>query len=453
MPSNVVRIYALGDVDLPGRIFSQQKVLLKSQGLWDLFIMETKLLRTVLKMRKQGVRVDRNKLIKTGMELSDESYRLNLLLTKTLGREINPGSNKDLQWVMDKYRLSYPYNPPTELMMSKGIIKGNPKLDKDVLMLYKEHEVVDQILKMRHYGQLNSLFVRPYLNLLVGDRLHADFNTLRSDDSGTITGRFSGSNPNLQQAASKTEEEFGLPSDNIALQGKLIRKCFLPEEGYSWLSKDWSQIEYRIIAHYARGPGADEIRRRYNEDPDTDYHTEIGEMTSLTIRKIIKNLNFGTAYEMGPKTMSVKFGWELDYAKELYNLYHRRVPFIKHTSRLVQNKAIEKGYIVTLLGRRGRLQYKDKSYVMLNKLIQGTAADIMKACMVEADKRGIFEVLPLHATVHDELDNSLPATKEGKEAAKALSNVMENLIKLRVPIKVSTEVGPTWGDTEKVEDL
>jgi len=158
-------------------------------------------------------------------------------------------------------------------------------------------------------------------------------------------------------------------------------------------------------------------------------------------------LNFGAAYSMGAKSMSIKFLWEKEYAKQIYNNYHAKVPFIKYTSNLVSKSAIEKGFIVTVLGRRSRLKSEKLAYQKFNHLISGSCADYIKKTMVCAYKAGIFNTIPLHITVHDELDNSVPHTREGYEAWRELGHIMNNAIPtLRVPIRSSSELGFNWGD-------
>lgn len=467
MPYNVVRPYALGDVDLPGRIFEIQKRQMEEQGLIEIYDLECKVIRVLLQMRKTGVRLDVDRLYRVGMAIKDEVYLKEQKLFKQLGRKVNIKSTKDKQWILDKFGLEYPHNPPTKLMREKGVTKGNPCIDKNVLKSLK-HWSAQAILELTHLKQLDSLYIGPYMDLLVGDRIHCDFQQLRADDSGTVSGRFSGKNPNLQQVSAKKEDEEDVT--NPLLKGKIIRDLFIPEEGCVWNKNDWSQIEYRLISHYAMGPGADLIREKYQNDPKTDYHSEVQRMAGFPMdeeyRKLAKTLNFGIAYSMGPSRMAKTYSWDLEYAKELHTLYHSKVPFVRYTSNRVAAKAKQTGFVFTLLKRRARLdketlkfletrdkQYKDRSYVMFNRLIQGSAADLMKLAMVQAYEKGLFDTLPLHITVHDELDVSMPKTKEGFEVALELKNTMENCVKLRVPIISDAEYGKTWGSLSPLEEF
>jgi DNA polymerase-1 len=441
MPQEVVKTYAPEDGRLTIGVFKEQESILKDQELEDIYRIEMGLYPLLLQMRKNGVRINKDKLTKTGIVLADEGYAIWEELNNIAGFEVNVGSGKDLEKLFNKLNVSIIYNEPTENMLNKGIFRGNPCFNEKALKAMN-HRVSSMILKLRHIKTLLSLFIHPYPDLLVGDRLHCQFNQLKSDDYGTVSGRFSSSKPNLQQV-SDTKEKIG------GLEGKIIRKLFLPEEGCDWLKLDWSQIEFRLIAHYAMGKGADEIRRRYNKDPNTDYHYEVGEMAGIDNRDDSKILNFGTAYGMGVKSMAKNNGWELAYAKEIYNQYHKKVPFIKNSIHRVSSKAKRIGYIKTIKKRRARLYDSNKAYVMFNKLIQGSAADLMKKAMVDAYDAGIFNILIPHLTVHDELDSSMPKTKEGYEAGKELKYIMENCIKLKVPIIADAEIGPNWGEVKE----
>jgi DNA polymerase I-like protein with 3'-5' exonuclease and polymerase domains len=330
-----------------------------------------------------------------------------------------------------------------------GKQRGNPRFDKKTLSRY-DNPLATKILECRHIKTLLSLFIHPYPELMVDDRLHCQFNQLKSDNYGTVSGRFSSSNPNLQQVSAKKEEDI-VESTSSILNGQVIRKLFLPEEGCKWIKYDWSQIEYRLIAHYAIGEGADLIRKRYTEDANTDYHDEMGKLTGIEDRKIVKTLNFGAAYGMGIEKMSETYGWNLEEAKAIYYMYHSRVPFVKETSNRVALKAKKMGFIKTILGRRAHLKSSSKAYVMFNRLIQGSAADLMKLAMVQGYKSGIFNTLYPHLTVHDEMDISEPEIKEGREASKEFKNIMENCVKLKVPIIAEMEIGENWGELEKVK--
>jgi len=451
MPANLVRHYSIEDARLTYLIFKIQQEELVKQNLKEIYDLEMSLFPLLLQMRRQGVRINKEKLTKTGLELADVSYDRQNEINDMAGFEVNPNSGKNLEKLFKKMRLPVQYGDMTSLMIANGKKIGNPKFDKRTLS-NMSNPLSTKILELRHIKTLLNLFIIPYPELMVEDRIHCNFNPLRSDEYGTVSGRFSSSNPNLQQVSGKKEEEEVQYSSEI-LSGQVIRKLFIPEENCYWLKYDWSQIEYRLIAHYAMGEGADLIRKRYQEDPNTDYHTELGLLTGIEDRKIIKTLNFGAAYGMGINKMSAVYGWDLEEAESVYQLYHSRVPFVRETSNRVGLKAKRVGYIRTLLNRRAHLKSRDKTYVMFNRLIQGSAADIMKKAMADAYKAGIFNTLYPHITVHDELDCSVPKTKEGLEAGNELKRIMETCVQLKVPIIADMEIGKNWGELTKIKDL
>jgi DNA polymerase I-like protein with 3'-5' exonuclease and polymerase domains len=132
--------------------------------------------------------------------------------------------------------------------------------------------------------------------------------------------------------------------------------------------------------------------------------------------------------------------------------YLGRLPFIKQTLYAVKGKAEARGYVKTILGRRRRFPVKDFTYKALNAVIQGSAADILKKAMKDSWDAGIYnELVPL-LTVHDELDNSVPNTKHGLEAFREQAHIMENVVKIKVPIIVDSELGSNWGYLETYEN-
>lgn len=450
IPQAVVESYACKDSELTFKIFKKQQEVLKEMELESIYNLEMKLFPLLLKMRKVGVRLNMKKLTTTGIALSDLAFDIQEELNDIAGFEVNPNSANDLEQVFQMLHLPISYGDPTDLMVMKGIFRGNPRFDKNTLGRI-DNPVVKKILELRHIKTLLSLFINQYPELIVDDRLHCQFHSLRSDEYGTVSGRYSSSNPNLQQVSAKEEEDY-LHSNSEILNGMVIRKLFEPEEGCDWLKGDWNQIEYRLIAHYAIGEGAEKIRKRYSEDPKTDYHNELMAMTGITNRKTVKTLNFGAAYSMGYRRMAETYGWNLDEAQEVYTMYHDKVPFIKETSGRVSQKAKRIGFIRTVLDRKARIPSSDKAYVMFNRLIQGSSADIMKKAMVDANEAGLFDILIPHLTVHDELDCSMPRTKEGREAGKELKRIMETCVNLKVPILADFEIGPNWGELTKWEE-
>ena len=451
MPSAAVKKYAELDGMLPLRILQKQLSLLESQNLLELYQLEIDLIPLLLRMRQQGVRLDIPQLKKTAMAVAEEHHNLQQELYEFAGKEFNIGSTPQLSRIFDAHNIPYHRNEPTEYMKAKAFAKGtvalgNPNLDKEALTeLSHQFPICKKILDFRHYDTLINMFLVPYLEFNVNGRLHCQFHPLRSDDYGTVSGRFSSTKPNLQQVPAMSDKEDD--DANESLKGQIIRRLFIPEEGCSWAKLDYSQVEYRIAAHYAIGPGAEELREDYRTNPNTDYHKRIQDKTGFD-RRQCKRLNFGASYGMGRETAAKKFGWTLEEAEMFMEGYHSAAPYLKATRRRVVQTAERRGFIFTLLGRKARVHPSRALHSMFNRLIQGSAADIMKLAMVQAHKKGLFDVLMPHLTVHDEIDVSVPPTKEGDEALKELHYTMEHAIELEVPLKVDCNTGENWSEAD-----
>ena len=424
-----VRDYAIGDVVKPLEIFKKQWVIMKNEDLLTLYHLEMELFPLLLQMRRVGVRIDEKAVSKGIHDLSFFIKEKTYILHKKYGR-FNYRSSKQIAKVLDKLGIDYPSTK-----------KGNPNLDKSSLRLIN-HSISKEILELKEASTVRSnFFINAFTRHNTAGGIHCSFNPMKTENYGTKSGRFSSTNPNLQQIPSR-EETFG----------KLCRSVFIPEQDHTWLKLDYNQIEYRLIAHYAQGKGSENIKRQYNEDPKTDYHEFIMNLTGLN-RKRSKVLNFGMAYFMGADTMSREFNWPKDECLELINTYNKEVPFLKETRSFIVQVAQSRGYIRTLLKRRARvtdeMRIFHKVYSIFSRLIQGSAADILKKAMRDAYKAGIFNTLVPHLTVHDELDNSKPKTKEGNEAVLELKHIMENCIELSIPIIADVEEGPNWGNVKE----
>lgn len=449
-PAALVGPYAESDVDLPLRLATLQKTALADQGLSDLADLENALIPMLLAMRRRGVRVD----LAAGNALND---RLATELA-ALQREhpCDMWAAAQIAARCDALGIDY---PRTE--------KGNPSFTAAWLKV-QERPFLAALNKMRGIDKLRGTFIEGHvLGHLVDGRVHTQFHPLRGDENGTVSGRFSSSLPNLQNIPSR--------DDTLA---PLIRGLFLPDEGERWVRFDWSQIEYRALVHYARGGGADESRRMYCDDPTTDFHRMVSELTGID-RKPAKNINFGLVYGMGVKKMAASLGRSEEATRALFEQYHTTLPFVKATFDAASQAAAQRGYTKTLLGRRRRFELweprqwdKDSeacskeaaeaawgkgirrayTHKALNSILQGSAADIMKKAMVDIWQSGVCDVLgaPL-LTVHDELDWSAPATPEADEALRESQRIMEQCVTLRVPLRAEREEGPNWGNLEAVK--
>lgn len=453
MPHDVVREYAKGDADLTIRIYDAQKPLLERDELTDLYSLECELVRCLLLFRKTGVRMDADRRDRNSLKIQSMIEIEEQKLFAEHG-EFNYGSSKQVADVFDRVGIKYPVNikyadgsSAEGVYLSDvpqdGIIRINPNIDaafyvkhRDAIPLVK---TLYELRRMKHH--LSTFLQGSYVDYVTDDGLiHCSFYNMRNDDFGTRSGRFSSANPNLQQQPSRGVDEYW---------GTVCREVFIPFEDCWWGKADYSQIEYRFLAHFAVGPGSDELRAAYAKG-DVDYHQYIMDLTSLK-RRYAKNLNFGVAFGMGAKKMAEMFGWELDYCYEILRIYHERAPYVKSTVLKVEEVAKRRGYIKTFLKRRSHLVDKSKAYTMFCRLLQGSAADLMKKGMLDAYKAGLFDVLHPHVTVHDEIDVSVPKTKVGIEAYLELKHVMETCLSIRVPIVAELGIGDNWAKAEGKE--
>lgn len=445
MPASVVQEYAKLDGILPSQIFAFQEKELREQELWELFTIECGLMPLLLCMRKHGVRIDVPEFRRKALAVADLSYTLEQTIYEWAHTTFNIASSAQLAKVLMRAGVPVPMREPTELMQRQGKA-GNPRLDKATLQeLAKEYDICAKILELRHYNTLMQMFFKPYRELIHNGRLYCNFHPLRSDNYGAVSGRFSSSRPNLQQVSAQKEEDAEAASEGLS--GQILRKVFVPEDGYLWAKLDYSQVEYRIAAHYAIGPGADAVRRAYNADPNTDYHQHIQDLTGFD-RRTAKRLNFGASYGMGVLSAAKLFGWSVEEAELFLMNYHKAAPYLRITRNRVIDKAERVGYVYTILKRRARTHPSRKVHSMYNRLIQGSAADIMKKAMVDAWQAGLFDALIPHITVHDELDVSVPPTQEGKEALSELKRAMEQCVTLKVPLIVDVHTGQNWSEAD-----
>ena len=469
LPASEVGTYAEKDAELTFELWQHVKKLIVEEDLQDIFNLETDLFPCLVDMRFLGVRVDVTAANQLKKELTKKEESLIHQVQKETGIEPQIWAARSIAKVFEKLNLPFDKTEKTQ----------SPSFTKNFLSNHK-NPIVQLIAEARRINKVNTTFIDTILKHEHKGRIHAEINQIRSDDGGTITGRFSYSNPNLQQIPARDK-----------ILGPMIRSLFIPEEGCKWGCFDYSQQEPRLVAHYALRFGLGSVNKiadSYDTDPSTDFHKIVAEMAEIP-RDQAKVINLGLFYGMGKAKLQAELGVSKDKASELSEKYHARVPFVKQLMNKLMNAAGNKGKIKTLLGRRcrfpryepvlrgddwgkyvpaedhermlelqemgptlldedgndtGKKNYWWKNptrraftYKALNKLIQGSAADMTKKAMLELHKEGITP----HIQVHDELDISVI---NDLEAAK-IKDVMENAVDLRIPNKVDYEYGPNWG--------
>lgn len=482
-PGEIVRSYAISDAVLPLQIMRKQLPLLQAQDLMSLLDLEHRLIPLLLMMRKRGVRVDLEKAQLLSDILGPRITEGKQELYRLCGREINIHAAVDIAPVFDALNISYPTTAKTR----------KPSFTQAWFDV-QTHPIATLLNRVRKDERAKETFIDGYiLNAHIEGRVYGSFHPLRSNDKGTISGRFSSSNPNLENVPTRDKMQLEIAPGVSQSLGKAIRSLFLPEEGEDFCKNDYSQIEYRIIAHYggktiSQDPAvirrvlesAEEVRKAYTDNPDTDFHQWCADISGKD-RTPAKTLNFGKAYGMGLAAIAVSLNMPLKEAKAFATTYNDRVPFIDELLKYVGAVADQRGYIKTILGRRARFDwfepkynygkekpklYEDavkqwgkkgicraKTYKALNALAQGTAADVFKTALVKCMEAGIYDVIgaPLNL-VHDEQDTSRPRTKVALEAHKEMIHIMETAIPFKLPLKVECEVGANWGEVTLEEE-
>ena len=477
LPASEVGAYAEKDAELTFKLWQHVKKLLIEDDCEDIFNLETDLFPCLVDMRFLGVRVDVTRANQLKKELTTQEERLIHQVKIETGVETQIWAARSIQKVFEHLNLPFEKTAKT----------GAPSFTKNFLSNH-EHPVIKMIAEARKINKVNTTFIDTILRHEHNGRIHAEINQIRSDDGGTVTGRFSYSNPNLQQIPAKDPNT-----------GPLIRSLFLPEEGCKWGTFDYSQQEPRLVTEYALRFGlasVNKIADAYDNDPKADFHQTVADMAKIP-RGQAKVINLGLFYGMGKAKLEAELGVSKDKAKELFDTYHGKVPFVKQLTNQLMSAAQDNGRIKTILNRKCRFPkyepilkgsnwgtfvpaqdhermlelqamgphelddegnvIKDKdgnpktnywhenghrrafTYKALNKLIQGSAADMTKKAMLELYKQGITP----HIQIHDELDISIPLGE--KDNSKDIIRIMEKAVTLQIPNKVDYESGPNWG--------
>ena len=449
LPAMYVGNYAEKDAELTLELFKVLSREISKQNLTNIFDLETQLFPCLIDMKFKGVCVDVERAHKLKKELSQQEELLLEEVKKQTGIDVQIWAARSIAKVFDNLSLSYARTEKT----------NSPSFTKNFLSTH-QHPIVKNIAKAREINKAHTTFIDTILKHQYRGRIHADINPIRSDQGGTVTGRFSYSNPNLQQ----------IPARNKDL-GPMIRSLFIPEKDHKWGCFDYSQQEPRLVVHYAATTepicfdnSVSNIVEKF-KDNSVDFHQTVADMANIS-RTQAKTINLGLFYGMGKAKLQAELGLNTkDEAEDLFNQYHQNVPFVRDLMNYTSKTAQTSGSIGTLLGRRCRfnkwepaqfgmhkpMDYEEAdrtygrgrirrafTYKALNKLIQGSAADMTKKAMVDLYNEGVIP----HIQIHDELDISV----ESDDAANKIIEIMENAVSLKVPNKVDYESGKTWGD-------
>ena len=442
LPAMYVGAYAEKDAEITLELWQELKKEIDIQDISSIFQLEMELFPCLVEMRFLGVRVDQEQALNEKKILVEHEKKLLRAIRHETDIDVQIWAARSIAKIFDKLKLPYDRTLKTKA----------PSFTKNFLA-HHPNPIVKKIAQAREINKAHTTFIDTILKHTHKGRIFAEINQLRGDNGGTVTGRFSYSNPNLQQ----------IPARNKEL-GPRIRSLFLPEEGHHWGCFDYNQQEPRLVVHYATLQnlyGSSEVTEAYKKG-NADFHTIVSDLANIP-RLQAKTINLGLFYGMGKAKLQAELGVSKDTAEELFRLYHGRVPFVKALMDATMKRAQDSGKIRTLLGRLCRFHLWEPNqfgihkalpheqallehgpgikraftYKALNKLIQGSAADMTKKAMLDLYKEGIIP----HIQVHDELDISVKDDKQ----AKQIVDIMESAVTLEIPNKVDYEFGKNWG--------
>ena len=449
LPPKYVGGYAEQDAVLTLKLWERLRIELDQQDLWNIWNLETSLIPLMVEMRARGVRVDLDGAERAQAALRQRTKYLREMIKDKSGVDIDPWASASVAKMFDALNLEYPKTD-----------KGAPSFTKQYLNAHP-HPLCRALVKLREFDKADGTFIETIMRHEHKGRIHTEFHQLRSDDGGTVTGRFSSSSPNLQQ----------IPARDPEIKA-LIRGLFLPEEGCRWGSYDYSSQEPRLLVHWAaslpdgmKHSMVDDIVRRYHTE-DVDLHQMVADLAGIS-RKQAKVVNLGIMYGMGKAKLANQLCISTEEAETLLATHHERVPFVKGLAEVASQQAEKYGSIRTLLGRKCRFHLWEPkfgynkplpleearkeyglalrrafTYKALNKLIQGSAADQNKQAMADCHREGLVPML----TVHDELCFSV----ESGVQSERITDIMENGLGhvLKVPSKVDVALTSNWGEVD-----
>jgi DNA polymerase-1 len=433
--------YAAADADATLRLVDVLEGELRSRDQWDLFReVEMPLVRVLLDMEMTGVALDVDELKQLSRQMYQRIAELEERIHLLAGHPFNVSSTQQLGEVLFE-ELGLPVKARTKT----GYSTRASVLEE----LKNEHEIIELILEHRQLTKLKSTYLDS-LPLLVNrdtGRVHTSYN-----QTGTVTGRISSSDPNLQNIPVRTE------------LGRHIRCAFIAQEGALLLGADYSQVELRILAHISQDPNLLEAFAR-GEDIHASTAAIVLEvpLSEVTpdMRRIAKTINFGIIYGMGEYGLAERTGLSLEEARDFIDNYFARYEKVGEYIDSTKEEARDKGYVSTLLGRRRyfpELQTESVAHTgvkraaereAVNMPIQGSAADILKIAMVRlhaALREQDFSARMI-LQVHDELVLQVPQD-ELRRVAKLVRSLMENAFELDASLKVDMKTGRNWEEME-----
>lgn len=407
---DLVEQYAKQDVELTYKLAQWYKRSLYDDGL-KLVPMYSDLIKAFVLWRSKGVRIDLAKAERSSAALHALEIEARERFKSYCG-DINIESTKQL----------------SEAFRNLGLVpgtsdKGGDSVDSKWRSLQR-HPAIDALDDAKKYQKLRRDFVEGSLSRAEDGRIYPEMNILGASE----TGRFSSSNPNIQQ----------LPKRD-PISSELVRSIFIPEDGCRWSSLDFSSQEPRLQVAYAylsECRGSDKLLDAFLLNAKHDLHQQVADLAGID-RKTAKTINLGISYGMGVAKLATSLKLDEESAKRLMKQYNKLTPYLSQLNKKVRESAEKKGYVKTLAGRRLQVDMS-APYKALNKLIQGSAADQTTLCLVQAYREG----LPVMFSVHDSIELSISSNSQ----AERMKSIMEQSYGLPVPFHTDILFGNNWGD-------
>jgi DNA polymerase I-like protein with 3'-5' exonuclease and polymerase domains len=447
LPAEHVGHYAEQDARLTLLLWQRFKSEIRTQSLETIWELESNLLPILIEMRFKGIDINLEKAEQLTKEFVGQEKVLLQKIKKLTGKDIDIWAARQIGEAFDKLGIEYPRTEKTkEPSFTQNYLFNSP------------HEISKLIVQAREVNKFHGTFLQGLIKYNHKGKIHAEINQLRSDNGGTVSGRLSMSNPNLQQIPARNKDF-----------GPKIRGLFMPLEGHRWGSFDYSQQEPRLVVHYASSigegyEGSNELVEAYTNS-DADFHQTVADLAGIE-RKQAKTIGLGLMYGMGKNKLANELGLEREEGDKVIARYNRKVPFVKMLSDRCMKKAENDGVIRTKLGRKCRFDMwepkdwglwtsetfenavakygKDNikragTYKALNRLIQGSAADQTKLAIIKCYEAGYLPKLQ----IHDELCFDI----KSKEDEDKIQKIMETCMELKVPSVVDKAIGDNWGET------
>jgi DNA polymerase-1 len=434
MPASEVGPYAELDARLNLDLDTVYAPLIQEQDLGKVLQLEYDLIYCVCEMERNGVPLDVPKLARWRREAGQRWDQAVYQVHRDSGLKLNFNSPLQVAQLFDKLGLEYPKTAGT-----KQHPEGFPSFT-DAFLSDIDHPLVQSVRRAKAVDSLRTKYLDKYWDALVDGYLHYNLHQLKANEYGTISGRFSSSSVNIQQVFDPERQE-----DKLGFMEWLIRELFLPVPPrtpgrYWWVKLDASQIEFRLFVHYSRSA---RLIKRFCEDRGVDFHQMVADLCRIK-RKPAKNINFGKLFGMGREKMARQLGLPQDEADSLFDQYNAMFPETQELMNATMSLAKARGYVKTRLGRRARFPDGERLHSALNRVIQGSAADVLKLKLLEVyNNRKFFDIHKLLFTVHDDINIATQNLRRVRDIKECLEAPIPNL-PFRVPILWDADVGPNW---------